>query len=56
MDVGIGLPSTIPDIPGDRIVERAVAAGQAGFSTLGTIDRVVYPNVESIPAWRPPLR
>ena len=39
MDVGIGLPSTIPDIPGDRIVERAVAAGQAGFSTLGTIDR-----------------
>jgi alkanesulfonate monooxygenase SsuD/methylene tetrahydromethanopterin reductase-like flavin-dependent oxidoreductase (luciferase family) len=50
MDVGIGLPSTIPEIPGGRIAEWAVAAEDAGFRTLGTIDRLVYPNVESIPA------
>jgi alkanesulfonate monooxygenase SsuD/methylene tetrahydromethanopterin reductase-like flavin-dependent oxidoreductase (luciferase family) len=47
--IGIGLPSTIPDAPGRRIVEWAVAAEEAGFSTLGTIDRVVYPNHETVP-------
>ncbi|MFL6072321.1 MAG: LLM class flavin-dependent oxidoreductase [Mycobacteriales bacterium] len=49
MDVGIGLPSTIPAIQGRLIPEWAVAAERAGFSTLGTIDRVVYPNFETIP-------
>jgi alkanesulfonate monooxygenase SsuD/methylene tetrahydromethanopterin reductase-like flavin-dependent oxidoreductase (luciferase family) len=48
MDIGIGLPSTIPGIPGRLIVEWAVAAEQAGFSTLGTIDRVVYGNLEPL--------
>ena len=49
MDIGIGLPSTIAGIPGRRIVEWAVAAESAGFSTLGTIDRVVYANHETVP-------
>ncbi|GAA2669763.1 LLM class flavin-dependent oxidoreductase [Streptomyces aculeolatus] len=49
MDIGIGLPSTITGIPGKLIPEWAVAAEQAGFSTLGTIDRVVYGNLETIP-------
>jgi alkanesulfonate monooxygenase SsuD/methylene tetrahydromethanopterin reductase-like flavin-dependent oxidoreductase (luciferase family) len=49
MDIGIGLPSTIPGIPGPRIAEWAVAAERAGFSTLGTIDRVVYANLDSVP-------
>jgi alkanesulfonate monooxygenase SsuD/methylene tetrahydromethanopterin reductase-like flavin-dependent oxidoreductase (luciferase family) len=49
MDIGIGLPSTIPGIPGRLILEWATAAEQAGFSTLGTIDRVVYPNLETVP-------
>ncbi|WBB63698.1 LLM class flavin-dependent oxidoreductase [Streptomyces sp. WMMC500] len=49
MDIGIGLPSTIPGIAGTLIPEWAVAAEQAGFSTLGTIDRVVYGNLETIP-------
>jgi hypothetical protein len=42
MDIGIGLPSTIPGIPGRLILEWASAAEQAGFSSLGTLDRVVY--------------
>lgn len=49
MDIGIGLPSTIPGIPGGLVAEWAVAAERAGFSTLGTIDRVVYPNLETVP-------
>jgi alkanesulfonate monooxygenase SsuD/methylene tetrahydromethanopterin reductase-like flavin-dependent oxidoreductase (luciferase family) len=49
MDIGIGLPSTIPGIPGRLIIEWATAAEQAGFSTLGTIDRIVYGNLETVP-------
>jgi alkanesulfonate monooxygenase SsuD/methylene tetrahydromethanopterin reductase-like flavin-dependent oxidoreductase (luciferase family) len=48
VDIGIGLPSTIPGIPGRLIVEWAVAAERAGFSTLGTVDRVVYGNFEPL--------
>lgn len=50
MDIGIGLPSTIPGIPGRLILDWARAAEQAGFSSLGTIDRVVYANLETVPA------
>jgi alkanesulfonate monooxygenase SsuD/methylene tetrahydromethanopterin reductase-like flavin-dependent oxidoreductase (luciferase family) len=49
MDIALGLPSTIPGIAGRRIVEWAAAAERAGFSSLGTIDRVVYGNHETIP-------
>lgn len=49
MDIGIGLPSTIPGIPGRLIMQWASAAEQAGFSSLGTIDRVVYGNMETVP-------
>lgn len=49
MDIGIGLPSTIPGIPGRLILDWATAAERAGFSTLATIDRVVYPNLEAVP-------
>jgi alkanesulfonate monooxygenase SsuD/methylene tetrahydromethanopterin reductase-like flavin-dependent oxidoreductase (luciferase family) len=50
MDIGIGLPSTIPGIPGRLILEWARAAEQAGFSSLGTLDRIVYANLETVPA------
>lgn len=49
MDIGIGLPSTIPGIPGRLIVDWARAAEHAGFSSLGTLDRIVYANLESVP-------
>lgn len=49
MDIGLGLPSTIPGVAGRRIVEWAAAAERAGFSSLGTIDRIVYGNHETIP-------
>lgn len=49
MDVGIGLPSTIPGIRARLVLDWAQAAEQAGFSTLGTLDRLVFGNLEAIP-------
>jgi alkanesulfonate monooxygenase SsuD/methylene tetrahydromethanopterin reductase-like flavin-dependent oxidoreductase (luciferase family) len=48
VDVGIGLPSTIPDTEGRTLVDWARTAEEAGFSTLGTIGRLVYPNYEEL--------
>jgi alkanesulfonate monooxygenase SsuD/methylene tetrahydromethanopterin reductase-like flavin-dependent oxidoreductase (luciferase family) len=48
MEVGIGLPSTIPDVDSGQLTEWARRADDAGFSTLGTLDRLVYPNWEPL--------
>jgi alkanesulfonate monooxygenase SsuD/methylene tetrahydromethanopterin reductase-like flavin-dependent oxidoreductase (luciferase family) len=48
MELGIGLPSTIPGVTGEQITSWAMRAEAAGFSTLGTIDRIAYANVESL--------
>jgi alkanesulfonate monooxygenase SsuD/methylene tetrahydromethanopterin reductase-like flavin-dependent oxidoreductase (luciferase family) len=48
MDVGIGLPNTIPGTEGKTLVEWAKRAEQAGFSSLGTIGRLVYPNYDDL--------
>jgi alkanesulfonate monooxygenase SsuD/methylene tetrahydromethanopterin reductase-like flavin-dependent oxidoreductase (luciferase family) len=50
MDVGIGLPTTIPGVRGEEVLAWARRADEAGFSSLGTIDRVAYPNFESLVA------
>jgi len=50
MDVGIGLPSTIPGVGREQLLEWARRAEARGFSTLGTIDRIVYPNLEPLVA------
>src|SRR4051794_23340062 len=46
--VGIGLPNTVPGATGIEVREWARRAEAAGFSTLGTIDRLVYANHESL--------
>ena len=48
MDIGIGLPNAVRGVDRRGIVDWARRAEQAGFSTLGTIDRIVYPNYESL--------
>lgn len=48
MDVGIGLPSTIPGVEGDQVLEWARRAEARGFSSLGTLDRLVYGNDEPL--------
>jgi alkanesulfonate monooxygenase SsuD/methylene tetrahydromethanopterin reductase-like flavin-dependent oxidoreductase (luciferase family) len=50
MEIGIGLPTTIPGVQRDELIDWAKRADAAGFSTLGTIDRVVYPNYEPLVA------
>lgn len=50
MDVAIGLPNAVPDTSGGRLVEWARRADARGFSSLGTIDRVVYGNYEPLVA------
>ena len=48
MDVGIGHPNAVPDTEGRTLVDWARRADQAGFSTLGTIGRLVYANYEEL--------
>jgi alkanesulfonate monooxygenase SsuD/methylene tetrahydromethanopterin reductase-like flavin-dependent oxidoreductase (luciferase family) len=48
MDVGIGLPNAVRGVDRPGIVEWARRAEAAGFSSLGTIDRIVYSNFESL--------
>jgi alkanesulfonate monooxygenase SsuD/methylene tetrahydromethanopterin reductase-like flavin-dependent oxidoreductase (luciferase family) len=48
--IGIGLPTTIPGATGEQVIEWAKRADAAGFSSLGTIDRIVYSNYESLVA------
>jgi alkanesulfonate monooxygenase SsuD/methylene tetrahydromethanopterin reductase-like flavin-dependent oxidoreductase (luciferase family) len=48
MDVAIGLPSAVPGTTGDQLTEWARRAEARGFSSLGTIDRIAYPNLEPL--------
>ena len=50
MDVAIGLPNAVPGTTGGQLVEWARRADARGFSSLGTIDRVVYDNYEPLTA------
>jgi alkanesulfonate monooxygenase SsuD/methylene tetrahydromethanopterin reductase-like flavin-dependent oxidoreductase (luciferase family) len=50
MKVGIGLPNAVRGVDRRGILEWAQRGEAAGFSTLGTIDRIVYPNYESLAA------
>jgi alkanesulfonate monooxygenase SsuD/methylene tetrahydromethanopterin reductase-like flavin-dependent oxidoreductase (luciferase family) len=48
VDSGIGLPNAVAGTTGDELTGWARAAEERGFSTLGTIDRVVYPSYEPL--------
>jgi alkanesulfonate monooxygenase SsuD/methylene tetrahydromethanopterin reductase-like flavin-dependent oxidoreductase (luciferase family) len=48
MRIGIGLPNPVPATRGTTLVEWARRAEAAGFSTLATIDRIVYPSYDSL--------
>jgi alkanesulfonate monooxygenase SsuD/methylene tetrahydromethanopterin reductase-like flavin-dependent oxidoreductase (luciferase family) len=50
MRIGIGLPTTIPGARAQDLLEWARRADAAGFTRLGTIDRLVHPNYESLVA------
>ena len=48
MDIGIGLPNAVPGVDRAGIVDWARRAEAAGFASLGTIGRLVYPNYEEL--------
>jgi alkanesulfonate monooxygenase SsuD/methylene tetrahydromethanopterin reductase-like flavin-dependent oxidoreductase (luciferase family) len=50
MNVGVALPNAVPGVTGDQMAEWARRAEARGFSTLGTIDRIVYDNYEPLTA------
>jgi alkanesulfonate monooxygenase SsuD/methylene tetrahydromethanopterin reductase-like flavin-dependent oxidoreductase (luciferase family) len=48
MDVGVGLPNSIPGVEGWLLMDWARRAEALGFSTLATIGRVAYPMYEEL--------
>lgn len=50
MRVGIGLNATVPGVERGQLLDWARAAEEHGFATLGTIDRLVYPNWDPLVA------
>ena len=48
MKVGIGLPNAVRGVGRAGIVEWTQRAERAGFASVGTLDRLVYPNYESL--------
>ncbi|MFC8343288.1 LLM class flavin-dependent oxidoreductase [Streptomyces sp. NPDC057280] len=48
MDIGIGLPNTVPGTEAQTLLDWAKRAEDAGFSTLGTIGRLVYGGYEEL--------
>ena len=48
MDIGIGLPNSVLGVDRRGIVDWAKRAEDAGFASLGTIDRIAYDNYESL--------
>ncbi len=48
MEIGIGLPNPVPELDGRRIPAWAAQAEARGFSSLATIDRLSFPNHDSM--------
>jgi alkanesulfonate monooxygenase SsuD/methylene tetrahydromethanopterin reductase-like flavin-dependent oxidoreductase (luciferase family) len=47
VDISIGLPNTL-DHPGPLLADWARRADERGFTSLGTIDRIVYPTYDTM--------
>jgi alkanesulfonate monooxygenase SsuD/methylene tetrahydromethanopterin reductase-like flavin-dependent oxidoreductase (luciferase family) len=48
MEIGIGLPNPVPGTPGGLLLDWARRAEERGFFGLATIDRIAYPNYDSL--------
>jgi alkanesulfonate monooxygenase SsuD/methylene tetrahydromethanopterin reductase-like flavin-dependent oxidoreductase (luciferase family) len=48
MQVGVGIPASVPGVAGRQLLDWAVRAEQHRFSTLAVLDRLVYGNYESL--------
>jgi alkanesulfonate monooxygenase SsuD/methylene tetrahydromethanopterin reductase-like flavin-dependent oxidoreductase (luciferase family) len=50
MRIGIGLPAAVPEADMTQIGSFAAQAEQAGFASVGVIDRLVYDNLDPLVA------
>ncbi|HET6213405.1 MAG TPA: LLM class flavin-dependent oxidoreductase, partial [Micromonosporaceae bacterium] len=50
MKIGIGLPNPVRGTSGHVLLEMARRAEERGFTGLATIDRIAYPNYDSLAA------
>jgi alkanesulfonate monooxygenase SsuD/methylene tetrahydromethanopterin reductase-like flavin-dependent oxidoreductase (luciferase family) len=48
MDIGIGIPNSVPGTTGAQLLDWARRADRAGFSTMGSIGAVSYPTYEEL--------
>ena len=48
MKIGIGQPGTIPGVKGQLILDWAKRADAGPFSSLASLDRLVYPNYDAL--------
>jgi alkanesulfonate monooxygenase SsuD/methylene tetrahydromethanopterin reductase-like flavin-dependent oxidoreductase (luciferase family) len=48
MDIGIGIPNSVPGTTGEQLLDWARLADSAGFSTLSSIGAVSYPGYEEL--------
>src|SRR5579864_3433650 len=48
MQIGIGHPGTIPGVKAQFILDWARRADAGPFSSLGSLDRLVYPNYDAL--------
>jgi alkanesulfonate monooxygenase SsuD/methylene tetrahydromethanopterin reductase-like flavin-dependent oxidoreductase (luciferase family) len=48
VQIGIGLPNPVLEVPGHLPVAWARRAEERGFSSLATIDRIAYPSYDSL--------
>jgi alkanesulfonate monooxygenase SsuD/methylene tetrahydromethanopterin reductase-like flavin-dependent oxidoreductase (luciferase family) len=48
VEIGLGLPTSVPGTAGRDLVNWAIEGERAGFSTLATLDRLVYDNYECL--------
>ncbi|MBV8788864.1 MAG: LLM class flavin-dependent oxidoreductase [Mycobacterium sp.] len=50
MKIGIGLPNHVAGVPGPVIADWTRRAEQRGFESITTIDRLIYPSLDTIVA------
>ncbi len=50
MQIGVGLPTSLPDTHGQLLIEWARNADEGPFSSLGVVDRIVYESYDPLTA------
>jgi alkanesulfonate monooxygenase SsuD/methylene tetrahydromethanopterin reductase-like flavin-dependent oxidoreductase (luciferase family) len=50
MEIGVGMPTAVPGTTAKQLLDWAKRAEELGFSSLGTLDRIVYDNYEPMVA------